>query len=263
MLETGNKGGILGCHSFSAIISGSTSAQVLNINDHTISVTTEGRNNKTGNYFFRYKRYLGKETLMEKLLTSNSNSVTLCILPVAPLYVSENLSNHLCLRFKPPIVVDQDQSLDFYTKMPIEIGIFKQSNKKGILLIDCISLCKQQYTLYGTPEHGLICRYKETEIYTTEAETSKFEEALISTHILNDTDKIVQINKLIIPLSAVTINYRNDNAYLSSRVEIKVGTLFGNDVANVRMLSTKIWDVEPSPIQAKENRLPFLMDKGF
>ena len=83
------------------------------------------------------------------------------------------------------------------------------------------------------------------------AETSKFEEALISTHILNDTDKIVQINKLIIPLSAVTIDYRNDNAYLSSRVEIKVGTLFGNDVANVRMLSTKIWDVEPSPIQVR------------
>lgn len=253
----------MGCHSFSSVASRSTGAEVLNVNNYVISITAEGRNDKTRENLFRYKRDFDKETLIEKLLTSESNAVTLCILPVPPLYVAENISNHLCLRFKSPLVVDRGQSLDFYAKMPVEIGIFKQSNTKGILLIDCFSLCKQQYTLYGTPESGIICSYKETEIFTSEVETSKFEEALVGIRLLNDIDKIVQISKVIIPLSAVTIDYRNNNAYLSGRVEVKVGTLFGNVVANVRILGTRIWDVESSPVQAKGNTISFLMDKGF
>jgi len=263
MLETSDEKGIFGCHSFPAMGDDRTSSSVLNISDQNIFVTIEGENVKTGNYFFRYKRHLSNETIVEKLLTSSANSVTICILPVPPLYTSQNISNHLCLRFRSSFIVDQHQKLDFYTKMPIEIGIFRQSNKKGILLIDCISLCKQQYILYGTPENGLICRYKETDIYATETETSKFEEALISMHISNNTDKIIQINKLIIPLQDVIINHRNDNAYLSGRTEIKVGSSFGKDIANVQLVNAKIRDPEFSPIQSREDTLTFLMDKGF
>ncbi|HZD36394.1 MAG TPA: DUF432 domain-containing protein [Nitrososphaeraceae archaeon] len=261
--EHSAKGEILGCHAFPAAGIGGTDSLVLNINDHIISITTEGRNDKTRDHIFGYKRLLGKEIVAEKLLTSVTEEVTLCILPVPPLYALQNICNHLCLKFKSPIVVDQDQKLDFYTKMPIEIGIFKQSHKKGLLLIDCISLCKQQYTLYGTPESGMICRYKETEISATEVETSKFEEASLSARLLNETNKIIELSKLVIPLSTIVVDYSNDNSYLSSIVEIKVGTSFGKDIANVEMVSAKIWDSESSTIRSKENVLTFLMDKGF
>lgn len=263
MLETSNKERILGCHSYSAIVGISTDLQLLSIHDHNISLTTEGKNYGDGVYIFKYRRDTNKETVTEKILTSSTDSTIICILPVPPQYVSENMSNHLCLRFKYPIVVDQDQRLDFYTKMPIEIGVYKKSNKKGMILIDCFSMCKQQYTLYGTPERGLICRYKESETYTSEPATSKFEEALISMRIINDTDEIVQLNKLIIPLNTVVIDYKNDIAYISRRIEIKVGTLFGKQVANVQMVNAKIWDTEASPLQSKENTFTFLMDKGF
>lgn len=260
-LETSTNEEILGCHSFSATTISRTDS--LSINDHTISVTTEGKNDKTGGHIFRYKRLLGKETVTEKLLTSDTDAITLCILPVPPLHALRNISNHLCLRFKSPIVVDQNQKLGFYTKMPIEIGIFKQSHKKGILLIDSISMCKQQYTLYGTPERGLICRYKEAEIYATEVETSKFEEASLSVRILNETNKIIEVSKLIIPLSTIVVDYSNDNSYLSSTVEIKVGASLGKVIVNVQMVSEKIWDSESMTIQPKEYTLTFLMDEGF
>jgi hypothetical protein len=261
MLETTTKGEIFGGHSFSGGVG--TNSLLLKINDYILQVTTEGKNDKTRDYIFRYKRHLRNATIMEKLLTSGTDAVTLCILPVPPLYASKNVSDHLCLRFKSPIVVDQDQKLDLYTEMPIEVGVFKQSDGKRNLLIDCISLCKQQYTLYGTPERGLICRYKETEVYATEAENSKFESASLRVRILNDTDKIIQISKLIIPTSTIVIDYSDDNAYVSGRVEIRVGTSFGKDIANVQLICAKVWDSESSTVKSEEKTLTFLMDKGF
>jgi hypothetical protein len=263
MLDTGSEKGVYGCHSFPALDDDRKESTVWNFHDHKISVTPEGENVKPRNYLFRYKRYLNNKIVVEKLLTSISNSVTICILPATPLYSIQDLSRHLCLRFKSAIVLDQHQKLNFYVKMPIEIGIFKQSNKKGILLIDCISLCKQQYSLYGTPERGLICRYKETEIYTAETKTVKFEEALINMQIHNNTDKIIQINTLVIPLHDVIVDHRNDNAYLSGKTEIRVGSSFGKDIANVQLLNAKLRDPKLSPIESREDTLTFLMDSGF
>jgi hypothetical protein len=261
MLETTTKGEIFGCHSFSGGVG--TNSLLLKINNYTLLVTTEGKNDKTRDCIFRCSRIRGNATIMEKLLTSGTDTVILCILPVPPLYASRNVSDHLCLRFKSPLVVDPDQKLDLYTKIPIEVGIFKQSHGKQNLLIDCISLCKQQYTLYGTPERGLICRYKETEIYATEGENSKFEEASLRVLILNETDRIIQISKLIIPMSTMVIDYSDENAYVSGRVEIRVGTSLGKDVANVQLISAKVWDSESSTVKPMEKTLTFLMDKGF
>lgn len=264
MPNPSTKGEILGCHSFPVAAGiGGIDSLVVNINDHIVSITTEGRNDRTRDHIFRYRRILDKEIVAEKLLTSVTEPVTLCILPVPPLYALQNICNHLCLKFRSPIVVDQDRKVDFYTRMPIEIGIYKQSHKKGLLLIDCISLCKQQYTLYGTPESGVICRYKETEISATEVKTSKFEEASLSVRLHNETNKIIELSRLVIPLCTVVVDYSNDNSYLSSTVDIKVGKSFGKDVANVEMVCAKIWDSESSTIRSKENILTFLMDKGF
>ncbi|MGA7370240.1 MAG: DUF432 domain-containing protein [Nitrososphaeraceae archaeon] len=273
MLETSNRKGVYGCHSFPfldtlADNSNSDSSNnkdftLFNFRDHKISLTPEGESIKSGNHLFRYKRYLNNEVVVDKLLTSSSPSVNVCIFPAVPLYSTPDLSRHLYLKFKSPFVVDPHQKLDFYAKMPIEIGIFKESHKKGILLIDCISLCKQQYILYGTPEHGAICRYKETEVYTAESETAMFEEALIGMHMHNDTDKIIQINMLVIPLNDVMLEHRNDNAYLSGKTEIKVGSSFGKDIANVQLINAKTRDSQLSQTPSKEVTQEFLMDSGF
>jgi hypothetical protein len=169
------------------------------------------------------------------------------------------------LKFRTPVIVDQRSQAVVYAKMPIEIGVYRQS-KDEEMLIDAFSLRPQQYALYGSPESGVVCRYIQTEISTNEDDIrpAKYEQALVRIRIKNDIDNVVKVSRVIVPMDRVILDHAHDDSWLPGSVEMDLNTSFGKDIVHVRLISTKVKRADKTSIRVKtEETLVFLMDAGY
>ena len=102
---------------------------------------------------FHYKRHLAGAQQAEASIVSDKQTVVLGIFPVAPLLTPSPVAQNVYVKFKAPIVIDQGSDAVVYTKIPIEIGVYRQSGDEE-LLIDAFSLQRPRYALYGSSDAG-------------------------------------------------------------------------------------------------------------
>jgi hypothetical protein len=212
-----------------------------------------------------YKRYAGTELAAEAMIVSDEDPIIIGVFPNPPLFTPAAVAKNVYLKFRTPVVVDQRSQAVIYAKMPIEIGIYRQSNDEE-MLIDSFSRRRQQYALYGSPESGVVCRYTETEISTNNDDIKpiKYEEALVRVRIKNDIDNVVKVSKVIIPMDGVVFDHVHDDSWLPGTVEMDLNTSFGKDIVQVRLMNTNVKRPDKTSIRAKrEETLVFLMDAGY
>ena len=212
-----------------------------------------------------YRRNSGGELAAETMIVSNEDPIIIGVFPMVPLFTPSAVAKNLYLKFTKPVVVDRKSQAVVYAKMPIEIGVYRQSKKEEIL-IDAFSRARPQYALYGTPESGVVCRYIETEISTIkdDIKPAKYEEAQVRVRIKNETDNLVKVGKVIIPMEGVVLDHAHDDAWLPGSVEMELDTSFGKDIVQVRLTSTKVKKLDETSTKAKEEEtLVFLMDAGY
>jgi uncharacterized protein len=212
-----------------------------------------------------YRRYAGSELAAESMIVSNEDPIIIGVFPIPPLFTPTAVAKNVYLKFRTPVVVDQRSRAVVYARMPIEIGVYRQS-KDEEMLIDAFSRRSQQYALYGSPESGVVCRYTETEIGTSsdDIKPTKYEEALVRVRIKNDIDNVVKVSKVIIPMEGVVLDHAHDDCWLPGSVEMDLDTSFGKDIVHVRLMSTKVKRPDKTSIRArKEETLLFLMDAGY
>ncbi len=200
----------------------------------------------------------------EAMIVSNEDPVIIGVFPSPPLFTPTAVAKNLYLNFRTPVVIDQRSQAVVYAKMPIEIGIYRQS-KDEEMLVDAFSRTRQQYALYGSPESGVVCRYTETEISTNKYDIKpvKYEEAQVRIRIKNDIDNVVKVSKVIVPMDGVVLDHAHDDAWLPGSVEMDLNTSFSKDVVQVR-LSTKVKRLDKTSTRVKnEETLVFLMDAGY
>lgn len=213
---------------------------------------------------FSYKRHEGSELKAEAMIVSDDDPVTIGVFPVAPLFTPKNVAKSLYLKFKSPIVLDQRSEAEVFVKMPIEIGVYRQTRNEEIML-DAFSLQKQRYALYGTPESGVVCRFIETEASTSKDDINpaKYEEALVGIRIRNEIDNVVKVNKVIIPLENVILDHAHDESWLPGHVEMVLDSAFGEDIVKVRLAGTKVKRYDKTSLEREEETLAFMMDAGY
>ena len=187
------------------------------------------------------------------------------IYPNPPLFTPTPVAKNLYLKFRSSVIVDQKSRAVIYAKMPIEIGVYRQSRDEEVL-IDAFSRRRQQYALYGLPESGVVCRYTETEVSTNkdDIKPAKYEEALVRIRIKNEIDDVVRVSKVIIPMDDVVLDHAHDDCWLPGSAEMDLDSSFGKDVVHVRLTNTKVkrFDKTSSKVK-KEETLTFLMDAGY
>jgi uncharacterized protein len=212
-----------------------------------------------------YRRYVVNELAVEAMIVSNEDPIIIGVFPNPPLFTPAAVAKNVYLKFKTPVVVDQRSQAVVYAKMPIEIGVYRQSKDEEIL-VDAFSHKRQQYALYGSPDSGVVCRYTETEVSTNndEIKLAKYEEALVRVRIKNDIDNVVKVNKVIIPMDGVVLDHVHDDCWLPGSAEMDLNTSFGKDIVHVRLTSTKVKRSDKTSLRArKEETLVFLMDAGY
>lgn len=220
--------------------------------------------NSTGSAL-SYRRYSGSKLAAELMIISDEDPVLIGVFPTPPLLTPAAVAKNVYLKFKTPIVVDQRSQAVVYTKMPIEVGVYRQSNDEE-MLVDAFSYHPQQFALYGSPESGVVCRFAEAEISTdsSEIKPAKYEEALVRVRIKNDIDNVVRVSKVIIPMDGVVLDHARDDSWLPGSVEMDLNTSFGKDIVHVRLIDTKVKRPDKTSSRVrKEETLLFLMDAGY
>lgn len=213
---------------------------------------------------FSYKRYEGDKLQAESMVLAGLGEATIGIFPCPPLLTPSQVAENVYLKFRSPVVLEQKSETVLYTKIPVEIGVYEQSEDEEILL-DAFSLAKQRYALYGPPETGIVCRFAETELTTKEdaVEVKRYEEAAASIHIRNMTDNVVKVSKVIIPMQDVVLDHLNDDTSLPGSVEMTIERSFGKDVVNVKLAETSVKRRDKTSRAKREETLALQMDAGY
>jgi len=208
---------LLGRHTLQV---GNTDSLDLICEDNRVAI--EAYSSKTS--CFRYKRYCASQQVSEAMIISEKESVTFGIFPVPALLTPKPLTNNVYLKFKHPLIIEQRTDADFYTKMPIELAVYRQHIDEE-MLIDVFSTQKLHYSLYGSPESGVVCRYQEqVDVSPTREDITpaKYKEALVRLSIHNNIDNIVKISKVIIPMYNVVLDHIHDGTELPGNVDMSL-----------------------------------------
>lgn len=188
------------------------------INLHTITIETY---EESGAY--TYHRQPADVT---KIISSTSN---LLLNPIEPVTQPKQITHYLLLDITPPISLSPNIALTLFATFPIEIGIFSQIKKetdlgffteprKTITLIDTFTFTNPKYTLYGTPDQGIICRFWKTKIHHKTPEINPLLEGIMKIDLEN-TGSWTELTKLVFDARHMKIYY-SDIAYLNASVKI-------------------------------------------
>jgi hypothetical protein len=213
---------------------------------------------------FHYMRHLAGTLQAESNIVSDKEKVVIGVFPVAPLLTPSPVAQNVYVRFKSPIVVDQGSDAVVYTKIPIEIGVYRQSGDEE-LLIDAFSLKRPMYALYGSPDAGKVCRFIEAEASATQEgiTVEKYAEALVRVRVANEIDNVIRISKVIIPMKGVVLDHAHDDAWVPGGIDMRFDTAFGKDIVNVRLSGTKVKRNDKTSALKREDTLVFMMDAGY
>ena len=211
-----------------------------------------------------YSRSVGAQNAAQATILTDKEQAVIGVFPVPPVFTPKQVAMNLYLKFRFPVIVDQRSEVVVYAKMPIEIGVFRQSDDEE-LQIDVFSPTPQRYALYGLPESGVVCRYTDSDASATKEDIApeKYHEALVRIRIRNDIDNIVKITKVIIPMDSVILDHAHDETWLPGSVEMALDTAFGKDIVNVQLVDAKVKRVDKTSLIKREETRTFRMDAGY
>ena len=196
----------------------------LNLAEEDIEIKMEGRGK-----IKKYYRRVGNDEI-EKTISAEEGKIV--ITPVEPVNLPKiGVAEHLLIKLKEPYIIEPLIEDTLYLKFPIEIGIFLV-DRKDVERIDIFTKTKTKYTLYGSPEQGIICKWWESELYKEKPEVNKLKEGIMRIDIRNSYREWVEINKIVFRAFDMKIFY-NEYAYMHANLNILKKTM-GETTFNAR-----------------------------
>lgn len=161
----------------------------------SVETTTEGQ-------FTLYER-IAPSGRVERRLGVSRGEIT--INPVEPVNLPQEVTNTIEFHFTP-IAMGPLSEVNVFLTFPVEIGVFSES--EGIYtLIDVFSLAQPKYSLYGTPEKGVITRHVETGVYHEPPRVNPLEEGILALAIRNTGRDWVWVSRAVFESPSLRIFY--------------------------------------------------------
>lgn len=163
-----------------------------------------------------YQRECEGDRVEKKLLTSSN---TVLINPVEPLNRPKEITSYLLVEFERHLMVEPGVRRKVFLTFPNEIGVFMPS-KKGLEIIDILTLHKQKFTLYGDPRTGVICKYCKSSIYATEPQVNPIQQGVMQLNITNAGDHWVEVTKAVFNAYGMKLFYNDDMVAMKATMKI-------------------------------------------
>ncbi|PKL68457.1 MAG: hypothetical protein CVV30_11140 [Methanomicrobiales archaeon HGW-Methanomicrobiales-1] len=209
---------------------------------------------KDGN-FFRYRRECQEERV-EKIISSTGPTVF--IHPVEPINLPKEVTRYLEIVF-PPVVIEPESKKTVFLTFPLEIGVFLTA-KDDYQLLDVFSRCLPKYSLYGSPENGVITRYHESTISEHCEKTDPACEGVLQLEIKNTSRGWVEVSRAVFESYFMPI-YFDDIVVMSGEMVI-----FSKMIAETRIFERPFREGMERAIPAIKARKLLSVDvekKGF
>lgn len=174
---------------------------------------------------FLYQREMN-ETKIQKTLLTNAEEVLIC--PIEPVMLPKEISNHLLIELEDPIFLQANLKQKVYLQFPIEIGVFLKHDADPEL-IDVFSYITPEYSLYGDPRSGVICRYCKSSVYYEKPVTEFLKYGIISVLLENNHSHFVQINQILFNAFGMKIFYDERTIEMKAKMKITDKTMAETD----------------------------------
>jgi hypothetical protein len=207
------------------------------------------------------------DSCITKTLSSPSN---LLITPIEPVTQPKHITNYLLIELTHPLLLPPGTISQFFITFPIELGVFPVSEKPTTLgfftepkkpdnPIDTFTLTKPKYTLYGTPDNGIICKWWKSNIYKNMPGINPLQQGIIFIEI--QTSNYTELSKLVFNAYFMKIYYTTF-AYMHAFIKInnKAETSFKDEPLTNMKRAPDIFNISKLPVVEKE---AFTMEWGL
>jgi hypothetical protein len=179
------------------------------------SVVVKIRREDGKNYL--YSRVDSEGNLIEKLIPSQDNKITIEVAPIRPLNYPARRTNFVYLKFDKEVFLSENASTSFLARCPIEIGVFliHDSHKDSMDWFTC-NPANSRFGLYGAPDTGKLCKYYRVPIVKDEFDSEPYLNCVMKLHFENLLDRGYSITKVIFPITDHFLFYEGDKAQLDS-----------------------------------------------
>lgn len=123
--------------------------------------------------------------------------------PVEPVNLPSEVTGILEFHFIP-ITLRPGSTIAICLKFPVEIGVFVGEDT-AYTLLDVFSLAKPKYSLYGTPEKGVITRHVECDVHESPPPTNPLEEGVLFLTLRNSAKDWVEVTRAVFDASSIRI----------------------------------------------------------
>jgi hypothetical protein len=171
-----------------------------------------GIEHENGRYV--YRRTLNGRTRERTLISSGGRVI---INPVEPLSLPKEISGHLLVEFDP-LSIEPGAHETIYLTFPIEVGVFVAA-KGNYEVVDIFSWNRQKYTLYGSPDRGVIARWWRSNVSFSPPDVDPRTEGTLSVSIANTTKDWVDVSRLVLEGYGMKIYY-SDSASIKGWMKI-------------------------------------------
>jgi hypothetical protein len=144
------------------------------------------------------------DTEVTKLLASVSPVV---ITPIEPVTQPKEITHYVMIELKNPLVLPPGKRVTYFVTFPLEVGVYV--TVKGVVTpIDWFTLTNPKYTLYGTPDTGIICKWWESSVYSKPPDVNPYLEGIMKVHLYNTTNSWVELTRMVFDARSMKIFYR-------------------------------------------------------
>jgi len=140
----------------------------------------------------KYQRQCGSSKA-GKIISSSAAS--LFIHPVEPVNLPKEVTRFLEIEF-PPLMMAPESVKTLFLTFPIEIGLILHMNDESQLL-DVFSRVAPKYSLYGTPESGVITRYYYSNVSDHIPKTDPTEAGILRLVLHNSSKGWVEVARVV------------------------------------------------------------------
>ncbi len=207
-----------------------------------------------------YQRECDGDEVEKKLLTSSN---TVLINPVEPLNRPKEITSFLMVEFERPLMIEPGVKKRVFVTFPIEIGVFMPS-KKGLEIIDVLTLQKQKFTLYGNPRTGVICKYWKSGIHAAEPQVNSIRQGIMRLNIVNTGDHWVEATRSVFNAYGMKLFYNDDLVSLKGTMRILGKHMAETEFANAPLKKNMTKSIELYTARKLVVAAPkFIMEQGI
>lgn len=195
---------------------------------------------------FSYIRKNHDDEIIEKIIPTSNNQITVEIAPIRPLNYPARRTSYVYLNLDTPIFLSEGSAATIFIRCPIEIGVFliHDEHKDSLDWFTCDPL-NSRFGLYGTPESGTLCKYSKSEIVESYEDSIPFVNSVMEIALQNGLEGGYSISKIVFPISEYSLYYKGSKAILDSMQTVLK-----------KQITIEILDIYPKPIETDWTKSP-------